>query len=331
MRKLSQIHSLFSQRIFKDYLKELSRLSQNLDYNYDFIVNKIISIKGKLVFSSVGKSLHISKKISSSLSSLGKPSIAIHATELLHGDLGFVSKTDALVLLSHSGESDEVVKLSSISKSLGITVISITGNPKSTLSKSSQFNFSYPPIKEMALNGLAPTTSSTMMLILGDLITISIEKATNFSVKDYSKLHPLGAIGKSNSTLVSEIMLKSQLNPILNSRDTIDSCLKLITKFKLGLVFIVDQGKLTGLVTDGDIRRYLSNNTFTKETIINKLMNTNFKSILDNQTLLDANLIMIESKPFIKVLPVIDKESNFLGSLSLDSFLNNGVKFITND
>lgn len=231
--------------------------------------------------------------------------------------------------MSHSGESEEVIKLCSHSNSLNIESISITGYSKSTLSKSSFFNFSYPQISEVSINGLAPTTSSTLMLILGDLITIAVEKATNFSIKDYSKIHPEGAIGKSNSSYVFEFMTPFEKIPVVLQGSSMNLCLNIITKFKLGVVYITDNNNsFLGLITDGDIRRFLTNNNFSDNFQIDKVINTSYKSIKLSQTMLDANLVMISNNNYVNLLPVLDEEGKLVGSISMATFYDNGLKFI---
>lgn len=329
MKKSQGRYSSFVNELFNKYINELQILKQVINSDFDKLINEILSTEGKIIFSSIGKSFFISQKIASSMSSLGKPSIAIHATELLHGDLGFISKGDLLILMSHSGESEEIIKLSTVSKSLGIKAISITGNINSTLSKYSSHNFSYPSVKEVSLNGLAPTTSSTTMLILGDLIAITIENITNFNVRDYSKIHPLGAIGKSNSSLVSEFMTPSDKIPIVFPDSTVTSCLNIISDFKMGIVFIVNKKKkLIGLITDGDIRRFLLSNSFSNTIQINNIINRKFKYVRSDQTLLEANLIMISENKFVSVLPILDNKGVLVGSINTSTFLDNGIKFI---
>lgn len=319
----------FAKNLVNLQIEALEKLSISIDQNFELLVSKLSSCKGKLVFSSLGKSFLISKKISSTLSSLGKPSIAIHSTDLLHGELGFISSEDLVILVSHSGETEEIIRVAESLLKLNLPFISITSNKQSRLNTLSKFSYLYPNEPEFSINGLAPTTSSTLLLVLGDLLAISIEKVTDFGIKEFSKFHPDGAIGKSNLTLVKDLMVTINDLPLIYQDSNLETLIEIINKYKFGIAYMVDEhNSLLGIITDGDLRRARILFNKNKFTDLSQILNKNPKYVFEDAVMLDANLIMISNNLLISNLPVLSKNNKLLGAITLNSFIQNGIKII---
>jgi arabinose-5-phosphate isomerase len=234
-----------------------------------------------------------------------------------------------VILVSHSGETEEIVLFAKALKNNKKYFISLTGNPSSKLSKISDFNFSYESGSEFSFNGLSPTSSSTSLLVIGDILSVCLEKARGFSVKDFSKIHPSGSIGKSNLTEVSKIMIPVEKLPILTSELTLHDALSEISNFGLGMLFVTDKQKnLIGIISDGDIRRFLLVNDTNRNSKIEQIINRNPKFVFDYESVLDANLKMASKDRFLNLLPVLNKDKKLVGALTLKNIVENGIKLI---
>ncbi len=252
----------------KAYLKELGSIKTlNSTFNNNFYkaVDAINNTKGRVIVTGVGKSAHIGNKISATLTSTGTPSYFIHATEASHGDLGSIKKNDCVIAISNSGETSELNNIIQFVKRFNITLISITSNSKSSLHKNSSIGILYKkPIEACPLN-LAPTTSTTMTLIIGDCIAIALLELKGFESKNFKNLHPGGNIGK-DLKYANEIMHTKNEIPIVNQDVKMSRAIILMTKKSFGCLGVVDKNKkIIGVITDGDLRRKMNSKFFEKK------------------------------------------------------------------
>lgn len=303
-----------TKEVLKTELSSIYNVLLNVVDNYFFnFINEIYNSDGRVVVIGMGKSGYVAKKISSTLSSTGTPSIFIHPAEAVHGDLGMISSDDIIVMLSFSGETTEILKLIPFFKENNNTILSITNNLDSTLSKHSKYTIPLFIEKEACSFNLAPTASSTTTLAIGDAIAITLMIAKGFTEKDFAKYHPGGNLGRRLLTKVSDEMVKNNL-PITNPSDSIMDVILIISEKKLGVCLIEENGLLIGIITDGDIRRGFE--TY-KENFINlcarEIMNNKPITINPNIMIVEAEKIMDNNK--IHQLAVVDNNKKIVGML----------------
>ncbi|MFA5500070.1 MAG: KpsF/GutQ family sugar-phosphate isomerase, partial [Candidatus Omnitrophota bacterium] len=239
----------------------LTELIKRIDRTFEKAVNAIYNVKGRVIVTGMGKPGFIAQKISATLSSTGTPSLYLHPAEALHGDLGRVTKEDLILALSNSGETDEILKFLPIVKKIGAKLIAMVGNTKSTLARNADYIINTSVKREACSLGLAPTTSTTAMLAMGDALAVALLDKKGFKEKDFAFFHPGGILGKRLLLSVGDIMRKGRDNPIVNENMAVKKVLLAITKARAGSASVVDpRGRLTGIFTDGDLRRHIENN-----------------------------------------------------------------------
>ena len=247
-----------AKRVLRNEAKAISRLAERINDDFRKIINMLAKNKGRIIVTGMGKPGFIAQKVSATLSSTGTPSLYLHPAEALHGDLGRVTKEDVIIAFSNSGETEEVIRLLPIIKKIGAELIAITGNKKSTLALNSNFTIDSSVRVEACPMGLAPTTSTTAMLALGDAIAVALLEKKNFKAKDFALFHPGGALGKRLLLNVEDIMRPRAKMPVVKKDAKVKDVLLKITKMRAGSACIVDgNGKLLGIFTDGDLRRHL--------------------------------------------------------------------------
>ena len=245
-------------------------LNDRIDQNFDDACQLLASCQGKVILIGIGKSGHIAKKIASTFSSTGTPSFFMHPSEAGHGDLGMVNYNDVLVIISYSGESEEILTLLPGIKRLNVPIISMTGNAQSSIAESSAFHLDVSVEKEACPHNLAPTSSTTVALVMGDAIAISLISAHNFTSDDFAMSHPSGALGRRLLTFVSSIMKTGKDIPIVSVETSLLDSLLVMSQKALGMVLIADNNKLIGIFTDGDLRRAIESNTNFQELTIQR-------------------------------------------------------------
>ena len=303
--------------------KALTKLAANLDQKFSNLCEVILRSKGKIITLGVGKSGHIAQKISSTLSSTGSPSYFIHATEALHGDIGVISKKDSVLILSHSGESKEIIDLIPSLKNIGCKIFSFTGPSKSTIAKSTDINISTEVDKEACPLDLAPTSSTTAALALGDALAIALLESRKFSPQDFAKSHPGGKLGKKLTLKVEDIMSKGKDFPFISPNTLLSKALVEISNKGLGIVAVVDKKKLTGVFTDGDLRRTIGSKKDIHKTKISLVMSKNVKTI--QQSSLASKAIETMEKNNIYVLIVLDSKKIPVGVLRMHDLMQSGL------
>jgi arabinose-5-phosphate isomerase len=294
---------------------EIGNLSKYLTDDFECSVNEIYNSKGKVVVSGMGKSGIIGKKIAATLASTGTPSFFMHPGEAYHGDLGMIEKEDIVLLVSNSGETDEILKLIPFLKSQNNIIISMSGNIKSTLVENANFHISVSVEKEACPLQLAPTSSTTAALVMGDALGVALMKLRDFKDENFAKFHPGGSLGRRLLTTVDSVMKTDNL-PVCEERSSIKYIIHKITDGKCGLVVVMSNDKVKGIITDGDIRRFMEtseNKFFTLKAI--DLMTSHPKTIVRTGKLIEAGEIMNKDK--INSLIVIDDFNRMVGVIQM--------------
>lgn len=314
----------YAKRIFDEEIEALTDIRNNLDTTFSNIEEKIISCKGKVVLCGMGKSGHIARKISATLSSLGTPSFFLHPGEAMHGDLGMVSSEDIVILISHSGESMEIIQLLPSLKVIGAELIAITGNINSTLAKECNLCQILKIEKEACFLNLAPTSSTTAVLVYGDALAAVASLESGFGQSDFGVFHPAGTLGKRVLVKVGDIMATDDAIPFVRCGVKITDAIMEMSKKELGVIAIVDQNnKLVGILTDGDLRRAIERRADLYGEIVDKIMTINPKWIQKDILLVDALQKLRESR--LNNFPVVDKDNCLIGMLTWQMIVREGV------
>ena len=286
-----------------DALQEVSSGISKSEFNE--VCNFLLETKGNLIFLGIGKSGKVSEKISATLSSLGKPSFYINAAEASHGDLGAITKKDSLIIFSYSGETEELVDLLPNLKQKKVNICSVTGNKNSSIALSSKAHITLNLKKEADMLNLAPTSSTTAMMMIGDAISVAITNYEGLKRSDFGANHPGGSLGKS-FIKVREIMIKEKDLPFIDGNISIIDAMEKISKKGFGLGLIKIKGIVKGIFTDGDLRRMINNRIDLTSTPIKEVMTKNFKFVKDVDLVLDVSRIMEDQK----IYSLIVKNSN---------------------
>ena len=303
-----------AKEVFRTESKAIMNLSNHLDNGFEEAVESILNSKGKLIVSGMGKSGIIGKKIAATMASTGTPSFFLHPAEAYHGDLGMIEREDIVLLISNSGETDEVLKLIPFLKAHHNTIIAMSGKSDSTLAKNSTYHLNIAVEKEACPLQLAPTSSTTATLVMGDALAIALMKQKNFQDSDFAQFHPGGSLGRRLLTRVEDVMKKENL-PIVTSIASIQTIISSVSKARLGLVVVIENKEIKGVITDGDIRRAMedSQETFFSLTA-SLLMSENPKTIEANEKLMVAQNLMTQSK--VNSLLVVDNKK-FVGVVQI--------------
>ena len=316
MNKYNYIAS--AKRTLKIESNSISQIASQLDKSFITLCDKVIKCDGKFIIMGVGKSGHIAQKISATLSSTGTPSIFIHPTEAAHGDMGLIDKKDIVLLISNSGETDEIINILPSLKRHCKEVASLTSNNKSSIAKSADIKIQLRSKKEACPLNLAPTSSTTNALVFGDALAIALLEAKGFTQKDFASSHPAGKLGKKLITQVEDLMHKGNAVPKVSADTILDKALLEITKKNLGITLIVEKTRLVGIFTDGDLRRCINKKVDIQNTKIKDVMTKKFKTINSDALAIDAANIMEDNKIF--TLVVIDKNKH-IGVISMHDLI----------
>tara|TARA_A200000113_G_scaffold223698_1_gene239913 strand:- start:4364 stop:5332 length:969 start_codon:yes stop_codon:yes gene_type:complete len=296
MTKEKQIVDIAKQ-VINDEVEALIGLKDYIDESFVEIVNIICDCKGRLIFTGIGKSGHISKKISATLSSTGTSSFFIHSTEAFHGDLGMIQGEDIVVAISYSGETEDLLKTIPVIKTLGCSVIGVSGNDESTLSKISDYHQLIRVEKEACPLDLAPTSSATATLVWGDALAISLMNKKDFKPEDFAKSHPGGTLGRKLLLSAKDVMLSGDDLPIVSYKDLSKDVIKTISEKGMGISFVLsEKQKIIGLITDGDIRRAIDKTNYFFDMTAQDLMSKNFISATTDELASNCLRKMAEKK-----------------------------------
>ncbi len=304
--------------------KTLSDAAKNLQVDFEEAVEMILACRGKLIVSGVGKSGLIGAKMAATFASTGTPSFFLHPTEALHGDLGMIGKDDVVLAISYSGESEELSSILPHIKRFDIPLIGMTRNASSTLGQYSDVVVQVEVEKEACPLDIAPTSSTTLTLALGDALAICLMKARNFAKEDFASFHPGGALGRKLFVKVKDIMRTKNL-PIISQTSLVKDAIVAIGEGRLGTAVLVDdENKMVGILSDGDIRRALILPDFS---ILNESIayaTTNPVTITDDEMLASDVLVLIEAKK-IQILAVTDKNGTIKGVVHLHDLVEKGI------
>ena len=276
----------------------IASLSNQIDKSFAEIAKKVSLIKGKLIVMGVGKSGHVGQKVSATLASTGTPSFFIHPTEAAHGDLGMIAKDDAVLIFSNSGETKEVTAILPALKRMTSDIFSITGNANSSIAKASSVHLKVQVEKEACPHDLAPTSSTTASMVIGDALAISLIEEKNFSSEDFAKSHPAGELGKKLTTYVGDLAISGNKVPCVEIDASIKDTIIEITSKKLGMALVVNNEEVVGIFTDGDLRRALNQEIDIENNSVSSVMTKKFISISENDLALDAATLMEKNKIF---------------------------------
>jgi len=302
--------------------KSIKKLIHGIDSNFEKIINLIHKNKGKLIITGIGKSAIIGRKIVATLNSTGTPSFFLHAADAMHGDIGIVQKEDLIVFISNSGNSPEIKMLIPIIKKRKNKIICLTSKLDSFLAKNSDYIIYTYVEKEACPNNLAPTTSTSVQLAMGDAIAMSLLSLKNINSKDFAKLHPGGQIGKSLTMTLGELINKTE-KPIVNHNDKIQTVINEISSKRLGATIVVKKNKIKGIITDGDIRRMLEKYNEINNISAEKIMTKN--PIAREKKFLASKARKLMSKKKINHIVVVDKENSYLGIVHVLDLIKEGL------
>ena len=295
------------------------KLMDRIDQNFGEVCQILKNCMGKVVLIGMGKSGHIAKKISSTLSSTGTPAFYLHPAEAGHGDLGMISHNDVIIMISYSGESDEIISLLPGIKRMNVPIISMTGSAKSLIASSSDFHLDISVDNEACPNNLAPTSSTTATLVMGDAIAVSLMSLNNFTSDDFAMSHTSGSLGRRLLTLVSSIMKSGEDIPKVTKEMLLIDSLLVMSEKALGMVLIAENEKLVGIFTDGDLRRALESNVDFQKLTIQDVMTKDCKSIEPQEPALIAMQLM--EKYSLNSLPVVDSSNNIVGAINMHTLI----------
>lgn len=301
--------------------KAIANLINFIDTDFEKAVHFIHKSKGRVIVSGIGKSANIATKIVATLNSTGTPAIFMHAADAIHGDLGTIQENDVVVCISKSGNTPEIKVLIPLIKNYGNKIVGITGNTHSFLGTNADFVLSSYVEKEACPNNLAPTTSTTAQLVIGDALAICLLKLNDFSSSDFAKYHPGGALGKKLYLRVSDIIIKNEC-PKVTTNTSIKEVIVEISKKRLGATAVLQNNKLVGIITDGDIRRMLNRNLDINTVTAKDIMGTSPKTISLNEMAINALNAMEQNN--ITQLLVVDK-NRYVGIIHLHDLLKEGI------
>ena len=300
----------------------IANLANFINIDFENAVKYIYNFKGRVIVTGIGKSANIATKIVATFNSTGTPAVFMHAADAIHGDLGNVLQDDVVICISKSGNTPEIKVLVPLIKNYGNKIIAITGNVDSFLGKNADFTLNTYVEKEACPNNLAPTTSTTAQLVMGDALAVCLLELKGFTSKDFAKYHPGGALGKRLYLRVSDLIEKNAL-PQVFENDTITKVIIEISEKRLGVTAVVKDKKIVGIITDGDIRRMLSKTTKIDDFVAKDIMGKNPKTIHKDAMAVEA-LDTMENNSITQILAV-DDANNYAGVVHLHDLIKEGI------
>ena len=322
MKNLNTFFNVLAKEADEIQLK-IKDFKKNQVQNIDHSINAILKCKGKLIVCGIGKSGHIGRKIASTFASTGTPAFYIHPAEASHGDLGMIDSRDLVLCISYSGETEEITQILPIIKKTKAKIISITGNPHSTLAQLSNFYIDINVSREACPLNLAPTSSTTLTLAVGDAMAMSVMVKKKFNSNNFAQSHPGGSLGRRLIYTVEDIMLKGDSLPLVSVNSLLKEVLYEISEKRMGMAIIIDGKKnLEGIFTDGDLRRILETTSINFDSKISRFMKKNPLTIERDKNISDAISLLNTKK--INQLVVLNKNKKVMGALSIHTLLEKG-------
>ena len=310
--------------VFDKEILALEKTKAALDEGFREILMLLVNCTGKVIVTGIGKPGHIDSKIAATLASLGTPAFYLHPAEALHGDLGMVQESDVVLITSYSGESEEVIRLLPTLHEIGCATVAITGNGRSTLARECAYRFVLPPFEEACYMHLAPTSSTTALLVLGDALAVVASRMRNFTEKDFGLNHPAGALGKKLLVKVSDLMYTGERNAVVVRGSTLRSAIVEMSSKGLSMVTVTDEdGRLAGIITDGDLRRMLERGVDVYRENVDAVMTASPKWI--DQREMAVNALQIMNNFRITGMPVLNGQGKVSGSILMQDIIKAGI------
>ena len=310
--------------VFDKEILALEKTKAALDESFREILMLLVNCTGKVIVTGIGKPGHIDSKIAATLASLGTPAFYLHPAEALHGDLGMVQESDVVLITSYSGESEEVIRLLPTLHEIGCATVAITGNGRSTLARECAYRFVLPPFEEACYMHLAPTSSTTALLVLGDALAVVASRMRNFTEKDFGLNHPAGALGKKLLVKVSDLMYTGERNAVVVRGSTLRSAIVEMSSKGLSMVTVTDEeGRLAGIITDGDLRRMLERGVDVYRENVDAVMTASPKWI--DQREMAVNALQIMNNFRITGMPVLNGQGKVSGSILMQDIIKAGI------
>lgn len=302
----------------------INDLKERIDNHFSTACHYLLHCRGRIIVTGMGKSGHIGNKIAATLASTGSPAFFVHPGEASHGDLGMIKSDDVVLALSNSGETNELLTILPLLKRLGVPLIAMTGRPDSTLSKEAEVNIDISVEKEACPLGLAPTSSTTASLVMGDAMAVALLVARGFTAEDFALSHPGGSLGRRLLLHVSDIMHSGDKVPKVSIDASLDEALQVMSDKSLGMTAVIDEhNKLLGVFTDGDLRRSLDKPVHIKQVTVGEKMTRGCKTAHPNMLAAEALQMMEENK--INGLLVVDADNFLVGAFNVHDLLHAGV------
>ena len=302
----------------------VNALADRINDDFAQACGHLLTCKGRIVVTGMGKSGHIGSKIAATLASTGSPAFFVHPGEASHGDLGMITPNDVVLALSNSGETSELLTIVPLIKRLGVPLIAMTGNPHSNLAKESDIHIDVSVAQEACPLNLAPTSSTTAALVMGDALAIALLESRGFTEEDFARSHPGGSLGRRLLLHIGEIMHTGAGIPSVNQNAPVRDALMEMTRKGLGMTAVVDDhGRLVGIYTDGDLRRTLDKNRDIHSCVVSEVMTPNCKTASKEMLAAEALKIMEDNK--INALLLVDDERRLEGAVNMHDLLRAGV------
>lgn len=313
-----------AQKVMLAEAEAITKISKELTFNgFIAAVNLIYNCRGHIIITGMGKSGHIAKKIAASFASTGTPSFFIHPAEATHGDLGMITADDVLIMISYSGESEEILTLIPYIAYKKIKTIAITSNINSNLAKNSDVVINLAITKEACPYNLAPTVSTSAVLALGDALTISLMELKNFTKDDFSKNHPAGKLGKLLITKIKDLMIVGTALPVVTAIDFLTDAINIISEKRLGFTAVINKNlKLVGVLTDGDLRRAFGKFKNINQVLVSEVMTSSPKTVSDDMLAIEAVRYLELNK--ITTLLVTDNDNTLIGVIHIHDLIKMG-------
>jgi len=309
--------------VFLDEITELSRIAQNSGDEFAQSVKILDEVKGKVVVVGIGKSAHIANKMVATFNSTGTKSQFLHAAEAIHGDLGLLDKEDVVICVSKSGNSQEIKDLAPILKKNASALIAMTGNTESDLAKHADLILNLTISREACPNNLAPTSSTTAQLVMGDALAVALMKMKNFTSENFAQFHPGGALGKRLLWSVEDVMDTYQ-RPFVNPHSSVYEVIDSLTSGRNGITVVLDDERILGVITDGDLRRMLQKHKEYQHLKAIDMLTANPKMVYKDEKAVDAFYKLRDYN--IGQLLVIDRNNKYFGILDLHALIKHGIE-----
>lgn len=320
----SQTDIVIARRVLALEIDALKALSAALDGQFSAAVETILKARGRIICTGIGKSGHVARKIAATMASTGTQAMFVHATEASHGDLGMITPQDVVIAIFNSGETAELLTIVPLIKRMKAKLVSITNNGDSSLAQAADVSLEIGKSPEACPHGLAPTSSTTATLVLGDALAVALLEARGFTPEDFAMSHPGGSLGRKLLMRVEDVMHKGEEVPVVSTGTLVIDALMEITNKGLGMTAVVDNsGVLAGLYTDGDLRRSLDHKIDVHHTAIEKVMSTRCTTVTAHLLAAEALVVMQDKK--INGVIVVDGERRPVGALNMHDLLRAGV------